>query len=68
MATPFLVGLSLAAGAYGIKAINTFYNANKANLPNLALLFSGSKYKRGGFEPEMSKREALMILGFRYIK
>ncbi|KAJ4842325.1 hypothetical protein Tsubulata_049259 [Turnera subulata] len=61
MATPFLAGLAVAgaalAGRYGIQAWQAF----KARPPKAKL----RKFYDGGFQPQMTKREAALILGVR---
>ncbi|KAL8255784.1 hypothetical protein R6Q59_030851 [Mikania micrantha] len=61
MATPFVVGIAVAgaayAGRYGIQAWNAF----KARPAAPAL----RKFYQGGFQPQMTRREAALILGVR---
>ncbi|GBC10649.1 hypothetical protein RclHR1_00980026 [Rhizophagus clarus] len=62
MSTPLLIGLGVAvaatAGRVAIKA------AQKYN-PSGTLRGVGSKYYKGGFDVEMNKREAALILGLK---
>ncbi|KAK9072763.1 hypothetical protein SSX86_009198 [Deinandra increscens subsp. villosa] len=59
--TPFIVGLAVAgtayAGRYGIQAWNAF----KARPVGPAF----RKFYQGGFQPQMTRREAALILGVR---
>ncbi|XP_028782041.1 mitochondrial import inner membrane translocase subunit TIM14-1 [Neltuma alba] len=61
MATPFLAGLAVAAaalaGRYGIQAWQAF----KARPPKPR----ARKFYEGGFQPNMTRREAALILGIR---
>eukprot|EP00252_Welwitschia_mirabilis_P021187 TRINITY_DN5356_c0_g1_i1.p1 TRINITY_DN5356_c0_g1~~TRINITY_DN5356_c0_g1_i1.p1 ORF type:complete len:113 (+),score=12.10 TRINITY_DN5356_c0_g1_i1:109-447(+) len=61
MATPLLVGLSVAAaalaGRYSIQAWNAF----KSRPPTARI----RKFYEGGFQPTMTRREAALILGVR---
>ncbi|CAH8431835.1 unnamed protein product [Schistosoma bovis] len=63
MSTPVLLGLGMiAVGVAGR------YITRNTNIGNIQKLFSisglnGSKYYRGGFEQNMSRREAALILG-----
>lgn len=59
MATPFLAGLAIAAaalaGKYGVQAWQSF----KARPPKPRI----RKFYDGGFQPKMTRREAVLILG-----
>lgn len=66
MATPFLVGISVAASAYAARGLMVAYKHNKHRIPSITSLVTQQGYYRGGFEPSMSKREATLILGLRY--
>lgn len=58
MSTPLVVGLSVAAAAFiGKQAVQSYVKFAKSGL-------SRSFYK-GGFQPEMTRREASLILGLR---
>ncbi|KAK1429370.1 hypothetical protein QVD17_11578 [Tagetes erecta] len=61
METPMVVGIAVAgaayAGRYGIQAWNAF----KAR-PATPVL---RKFYQGGFQPQMTRREAALILGVR---
>ncbi|WCJ19393.1 Mitochondrial import inner membrane translocase subunit TIM14 [Euphorbia peplus] len=61
MATPFLAGLAVAgaalAGRYGIQA----WQSIKSRPPKPKL----RKFYDGGFQPQMTRREAALILGIR---
>ncbi|VDP64110.1 unnamed protein product [Schistosoma mattheei] len=63
MSTPVLLGLGMiAVGVAGR------YITRNTNIGSIQKLFSisglnGSKYYRGGFEQNMSRREAALILG-----
>ncbi|KAG2434499.1 hypothetical protein HYH02_012325 [Chlamydomonas schloesseri] len=63
MATPLVAGLSVAAAAFVGKQVVQTYIKFKAS-PGL---FSsvGRQYYKGGFLPEMTRREAALILGIR---
>ena len=68
MATPFLMGLGVAGLAFGSRVALQIYKENKHLLPKVqdfATKMTASGYYRGGFEAQMSKREAFMILGLR---
>ncbi|KAK8482853.1 hypothetical protein V6N13_030022 [Hibiscus sabdariffa] len=63
MATPFLAGLAVAAAAlasrYGIQAWQAF----KTRPPKPKI----RKFYDGGFQPTMTRREAALILGVRFL-
>ncbi|EOY18553.1 Chaperone DnaJ-domain superfamily protein isoform 1 [Theobroma cacao] len=62
-ATPFFAGLAVAAaalaGRYGIHAWQAF----KARQPTPRI----RKFYEGGFQPTMTRREAALILGVRFL-
>lgn len=64
MATPLIVGIGVAAAAFGSKLAIQAYKQHGHKLASISLPV-GSIYYRGGFEAEMTKREALLILGLR---
>ncbi|KAK1434924.1 hypothetical protein QVD17_00679 [Tagetes erecta] len=61
MATPLVVGLAVAGAAYAGRAGIQAWNAFKARpvVPTLR------KFYQGGFQPQMTRREAALILGVR---
>lgn len=60
MATPILAGLGVAAAALAGRAALQAYNAMKTGAsPSLR------QFYKGGFLPEMTRREAALILGLR---
>ncbi|CAH8293016.1 unnamed protein product [Schistosoma turkestanicum] len=63
MSTPVLLGLGViavgVAGRYITRRVNVGSITELMKIPGL----SGSKYYRGGFEQNMSRREAALILG-----
>eukprot|EP00898_Chlorokybus_atmophyticus_P002055 jgi/Chlat1/2850/Chrsp194S00787 len=59
MATPVVVGMSVAAAAYAARGAMAAWQAFKARPPRLR------KFYEGGFLPVMTRREASLILGVR---
>ncbi|KAL1920336.1 uncharacterized protein VTP21DRAFT_1482 [Calcarisporiella thermophila] len=61
MATPFIIGVGVAAaataGRYAVIAFKEFQK--RPVTPRL------QNYYKGGFDPKMNKREAALILGLR---
>ena len=62
-ATPLLLGLGLAVGVFGARSALTAYKAFQA-MPKVAAVRA---FYKGGFEDKMSRREAALILGIRYV-
>mmetsp|Transcript_70333 Transcript_70333/g.155158 ORF Transcript_70333/g.155158 Transcript_70333/m.155158 type:complete len:115 (+) Transcript_70333:82-426(+) len=64
MATPLVAGLTVAAAAYiGRQAVTTYVKL--ASAPAGSFFKSSKTFYKGGFQPEMTKREAALILGLR---
>ncbi|KAG1658898.1 hypothetical protein FOA52_012574 [Chlamydomonas sp. UWO 241] len=64
MATPLVAGLSIAAMAFvGKQAVQTYIKFAAA--PAGSFFNAGKAYYKGGFQNEMTKREAALILGLR---
>jgi DnaJ family protein C protein 19 len=59
MTTPLVAGLAVGAAAFGARAALTAYHAWKAAPTRLRAFY------KGGFLPEMTRREAALILGLR---
>jgi len=59
MATPIVAGVGVAVLAYSGRAAILAYEAWKTAPPRLR------KFYEGGFEPDMNRREASLILGVR---
>ncbi|EFJ46250.1 hypothetical protein VOLCADRAFT_85472 [Volvox carteri f. nagariensis] len=63
MATPLVAGLGVAAAAFvGKQAVQTYL---KFKSSSGTILSVGKQFYKGGFLPEMTKREAALILGVR---
>ncbi|CAB4397539.1 unnamed protein product [Rhizophagus irregularis] len=64
MATPFLIGVGIAvaatAGRFAVKAAQKYKPSSGPIIGSV-----GGKYYKGGFDNEISKREAALILGLR---
>jgi hypothetical protein len=60
---PLLAGLAVAAAAYAGKYSVQAWQAFKASPPRPRM----RKFYDGGFQPTMTKREAALILGIRYV-
>jgi len=59
-----LIGVGVAAAATGGKfALRAFQEYQKRPKAPLSVRFT--KYLKGGFDPKMNKREAILILGLR---
>ena len=73
MASAFVIGLGVAGVAVGVRVILHVGQQNAHILRNMkmpTLPFSamgGSGYLRGGFEAQMTRREAAQVLGLRDI-
>uniref|UniRef100_A0A7R9VG70 J domain-containing protein n=1 Tax=Chlamydomonas euryale TaxID=1486919 RepID=A0A7R9VG70_9CHLO len=64
MATPLVAGLSVAAAAFmGKQAVQAYVRFAAA--PSSSFFRSSKTYYKGGFQAEMTKREAALILGLR---
>ncbi|PNH09369.1 Mitochondrial import inner membrane translocase subunit TIM14 [Tetrabaena socialis] len=63
MATPLVAGLGVAAAAFVGRQLVQTYIKLKAS-PSV-FTSVGKQYYKGGFLPEMTKREASLILGVR---
>jgi DnaJ family protein C protein 19 len=63
MATALLVGAGVTLAALTGRAALRAYAKSGIGMTNVAT--SNSKYLRGGFEPAMSSREAIQILGLK---
>uniref|UniRef100_A0A3Q2UZW7 Mitochondrial import inner membrane translocase subunit TIM14 n=1 Tax=Haplochromis burtoni TaxID=8153 RepID=A0A3Q2UZW7_HAPBU len=65
------VGLALAAagfaGRYAMQAMKQMEPQMKQALQSFPKTAFGGGYYRGGFEPKMTKREAALVLGVRWI-
>ncbi|KAI3823418.1 hypothetical protein L1987_04854 [Smallanthus sonchifolius] len=61
MATPFMVGIAVAGAAYASRYGIQAWNAFKARPVTPAF----RKFYQGGFQPQMTRREAALILGVR---
>ncbi|XP_039983817.1 mitochondrial import inner membrane translocase subunit TIM14 isoform X4 [Xiphias gladius] len=65
------VGLALAAagfaGRYAMQAMKQMEPQVKQALQSFPKTAFGGGYYRGGFEPKMTKREAALVLGVRYV-
>eukprot|EP00887_Chlorella_sp_A99_P003618 scaffold7.g3618.t1 len=59
MTTPLLAGLAVGAAAYGARAAMGAWHAWKAAGPRMRAFY------KGGFQAEMTRREAALILGVR---
>ncbi|KAM0024611.1 putative Chaperone J-domain superfamily [Helianthus debilis subsp. tardiflorus] len=59
MATPLVVGLAVAGAAYAGRYSILAWNAFKARPATPAF----RKFYQGGFQPQMTRREAALILG-----
>ncbi|PSC73057.1 mitochondrial import inner membrane translocase subunit TIM14-1 [Micractinium conductrix] len=59
MTTPLVAGLAVGAAAYGARAALQAFNAWKTAAPRMRAFY------KGGFQPEMNRREAALILGVR---
>lgn len=59
MATPILAGLGVAAAALLGRAALQTYQSMRSGAPAM------KKFYKGGFLPEMTRREAALILGLR---
>lgn len=59
MTTPLVAGISIAAAAYAARTLVKQYIKFQSAPPTLRA------YYKGGFLPEMTRREAAMILGLR---
>lgn len=57
--TPLVAGLAVGAAAYAARAAIQAINSMKAGGPRLR------QFYKGGFLPEMTRREASLILGVR---
>lgn len=72
MSTPLIIGIGIAAVAFGTRAAIKVVDKNKSTLKSsfnkfgsaVSGLTVGSGYYRGGFEAQMSRSEATKILGF----
>ncbi len=65
MATAILFGGAVTVAALMARAGLKAYAKSGLGLGSSSMGVSGSKYLRGGFEPEMSVREAFQILGVK---
>jgi DnaJ homolog subfamily C member 19 len=68
MSTPILVGVGVAAAAWGSRAAllawkQHGHHLKGIKLPSMSSMTGG--YYRGGFESKMTRREATMILGLK---
>nr|XP_020472715.1 mitochondrial import inner membrane translocase subunit TIM14 [Monopterus albus] len=65
------VGLAIAAagfaGRYAMQAMKQMEPQVKQALQCFPKTAFGGGYYRGGFEPKMTKREAALVLGVRYV-
>ncbi|XP_076903847.1 mitochondrial import inner membrane translocase subunit TIM14-3-like [Bidens hawaiensis] len=61
MATPLVVGIAVAGSAYAGRYSIQAWNAFKARPAATAF----RKFYPGGFQPQMTRREAALILGVR---
>ncbi|EFN57074.1 hypothetical protein CHLNCDRAFT_143837 [Chlorella variabilis] len=57
--TPLVAGLAVGAAAYGARAALQAFNAWKTAGPRMRAFY------KGGFQAEMNRREAALILGVR---
>ncbi|ORY08009.1 hypothetical protein K493DRAFT_295245 [Basidiobolus meristosporus CBS 931.73] len=67
MATPFFVGLGVAAAATTARVALRAYESGAIKIPTITLpkFTAPSRYYKGGFDPKMNRREATLILGLR---
>ncbi|CAK9164796.1 unnamed protein product [Ilex paraguariensis] len=61
MTTPLIAGLTIAAAAYASRYGIQAWQAFKARPPTARM----RKFYEGGFQPQMTRREAALILGVR---
>ena len=65
MATALLVGVGVTLAALTGRAALRAYQKSGLGLGRAGPVMGNSKYLRGGFEPVMSAREAIQILGLQ---
>ncbi|KAG2495804.1 hypothetical protein HYH03_006046 [Edaphochlamys debaryana] len=68
MTTPLVAGLGVAAAAFvGKQAVQAYVKlrASQGSIFGSVVGSVGKQYYKGGFLPEMTKREASLILGVR---
>ena len=65
MTSLMLIGAGIAVAAFGSRAlIRSFRSIQKqASVISKSPMFSSTYYYKGGFDPNMTRREALLILG-----
>ncbi|KAG9146296.1 hypothetical protein Leryth_007987, partial [Lithospermum erythrorhizon] len=63
MASPLIAGLAVAAAAYAGRCGIQAWQAFKARPPTARL----QKFYEGGFQPKMTRREAALILGIKFV-
>mmetsp|Transcript_29036 Transcript_29036/g.53367 ORF Transcript_29036/g.53367 Transcript_29036/m.53367 type:complete len:115 (+) Transcript_29036:3003-3347(+) len=63
MSSPIIAGLSVAAAAFVGKQL--IVSASKLKFSPGSLFSASKSYYKGGFQPEMTRREAALILGIR---
>jgi DnaJ family protein C protein 19 len=64
--TPLIAGLTIAGAAYlGKHAVQAYIKMAASGGLGSALFNSSKSFYKGGFQPEMNRREAALILGLR---